>query len=99
VLVSPLLSPHVLTQAVTLSRHRTTVVVVDTLPDDVLLPEVGHRWSRDLAWRLRLLEHDHTSRALTDQGLPLVVWRGPGSLDAVLRLASRRPPSMAGVGQ
>lgn len=99
VLVSPLLSPHVLTQAVTLSRHRTTVVVVDTLPDDVLLPEVGHRWSRDLAWRLRLLEHDHTSRALTDQGLPLVVWRGPGSLDAVLRLASRRPPSMTGVGR
>lgn len=96
VLVSPLLSPQVLGQAVTLSRHRTTVVVVDTLPDDVVLPDLGHRWSRDLAWRLRLLEHDHTSRALAAAGLPPVVWRGPGSLDAVLRVASRRPPSLAG---
>jgi uncharacterized protein (DUF58 family) len=100
VLVSPLLSPHVLTQAVTLSRHRTTVVVVDTLPSDVVLPQLGHRWSRELAWRLRLVEHDQTGRALAAAGLPLVRWRGAGSLDAVLRVASRRPPSMAsGVGR
>jgi uncharacterized protein (DUF58 family) len=97
VLVSPLLSPTVLTQAVTLSRHRTTVVVVDTLPEQVVLAEIGHRWSRELAWRLRLVEHDHTSRALTGAGLPVVTWRGPGSLDAVLRVASRRPSSMVGV--
>ena len=96
VLVSPLLSTHVLTQAVGLSRHRATVVVVDTLPTRVVLPEVGRAWSRDLAWRLRLLEHDHTSRALIAAGLPVVVWHGPGSLDAVLRAVSRRPPSMAG---
>lgn len=96
VLVSPLLSAQVLTQAVTLSRHRTTVVVVDTLPKDVVLPELGEAWSRDLAWRLRLIEHDHTSRALAAAGLPVVVWRGAGSLDSVLRVAARRPPSMAG---
>jgi uncharacterized protein (DUF58 family) len=96
VLVSPLLSPRVLTQAVALSRHRATVVVVDTLPRQVVLPRVGRQWSRDLAWRLRLLEHDHTSRALVAAGLPVVVWHGPGSLDAVLRAVSRRPPTMAG---
>jgi uncharacterized protein (DUF58 family) len=96
VIVSPLLSTHVLTQAVMLSRHRATVVVVDTLPAEVVLPQLGRPWSRDLAWRLRVIEHDHTSRALTAAGLGLVVWRGPGSLDAVLRLASRRPPSMTG---
>jgi uncharacterized protein (DUF58 family) len=96
VLVSPLLSPRVLTQAVALSRHRATVVVVDTLPTEVVLPQLGRQWSRDLAWRLRVLEHDHTSRALVAAGLPLVVWHGPGSLDAVLRAVSRRPPSMAG---
>jgi uncharacterized protein (DUF58 family) len=96
VLVSPLLSPRVLTQAVALSRHRATVVVVDTLPRQVVLPPLGQPWSRDLAWRLRLLEHDNTSRALVAAGLPLVVWHGPGSLDAVLRAVSRRPPSMVG---
>jgi uncharacterized protein (DUF58 family) len=95
VLVSPLLSRHVLTQAVTLSRHRTTVVVVDTLPKDVVLPELGRPWSRELAWRLRLVEHDDTSRALSAAGLPVIGWHGSGSLDAVLRVAGRRPPSMA----
>ncbi|HET8615862.1 MAG TPA: DUF58 domain-containing protein [Actinomycetales bacterium] len=94
VLVSPLLSSQVLTQAVTLSRHRTTVVVVDTLPTDVVLPELGHRWSRALAWRLRVIEHDHTARSLALAGLPVVAWHGAGSLDAVLRVASRRPPSL-----
>jgi len=79
-----------------LARHRATVVVVDTLPAEVVLPPLGRPWSRDLAWRLRVIEHDHTSRALSAAGLGLVVWRGPGSLDTVLRLASRRPPSMAG---
>jgi uncharacterized protein (DUF58 family) len=96
VIVSPLLSTRLLTQAVMLSRHRATVVVVDTLPAEVVLPQLGRPWSRDLAWRLRVIEHDHTSRALTAAGLGVVVWRGPGSLDLVLRLASRRPPSMAG---
>lgn len=96
VLVSPLLSPQVVAHAVSLSRRRATVVVVDTLPADVLLPPHGAEWSRSLAWRLRLVEHDHTSRALTAAGLPVVAWRGPGSLDAVLRVASRRPPSIAG---
>jgi uncharacterized protein (DUF58 family) len=96
VLVSPLLSARVLTQAVTLSRQRATVVVVDTMPADVVLPELGRVWSRDLAWRLRLIEHDHTSRALAAAGLPVVAWRGPGSLDAVLRAASRRPPALSG---
>lgn len=96
VLVSPLMSTHVLTQAVTLARHRATVIVVDTLPTEVVLPSLGRPWSRDLAWRLRVIEHDHTSRALTAAGLGLVAWRGPGSLDAVLRLASRRPPSLVG---
>jgi uncharacterized protein (DUF58 family) len=96
VLVSPLLSTHVVTQAVMLARQRATVVVVDTLPAEVVLPPLGRPWSRDLAWRLRVIEHDHTSRALAAAGLGLVAWRGPGSLDAVLRLASRRPPSMAG---
>ena len=43
-----------------------------------------------LAWRIRLLERSRELRAVRAAGVPVVAWRGPGSLDQVLRDLSRR---------
>jgi uncharacterized protein (DUF58 family) len=88
VMLTPLASPLALQHAVTLARRGLTVVIVDTLPahvtglfDDPYL---------EVAWRIRVLERDAELRAVQQAGLPVVQWRGPGSLDAVLRDMGRR---------
>ena len=88
VMLSPLVSPVALQQAVVLARHGLTVVVIDTLPTDL------HTSEEDvltrLAWRIRLLEREHEMQQVQEAGIPVVPWRGPGSLDQVLRDLSRR---------
>ena len=84
VMLSPLISPVALQRAYTLATRGLTVVVVDTLPpgvaeDDPDDPFLG------LAWRIRLLERDRELRRIQQVGIPVVKWRGPGSLDQVLR--------------
>jgi hypothetical protein len=88
IMLTPLVSAAGLDQAITLARHGLTVVIVDTLPVDVFTAE-SDKLSR-LAWRIRLLERDREIRRVQEAGVPVVRWRGPGSLDLVLRDISRR---------
>jgi hypothetical protein len=64
------------------------VLVVDTMPEDIatVTPEPA----RALAWRIRLLERASDVDRLQREGVPVVPWRGPGSLDIVLRDLNRR---------
>ncbi len=90
---SPLISPATMQRVVSLASRGLTVVVIDTLP-----PDLVHLDSADkqddagtmLAWRIRMLERQADVRSVTRAGIPVVPWRGPGSLDQVLRELSRR---------
>ncbi|MEP6893335.1 MAG: DUF58 domain-containing protein, partial [Gaiellaceae bacterium] len=84
VMLSPLVSPTALQRAVTIAEHGLTVLVVDCLPADITQsdpddPYVG------IAWRIRLLEREREIRRVGEAGIAVVPWRGPGSLDVVLR--------------
>ncbi|MEX0846845.1 MAG: DUF58 domain-containing protein [Ilumatobacteraceae bacterium] len=89
IMLSPLVSPKALERANTLARRGISVAVVDTLPpgivaDDDTDPAIG------LAWRIRLLERRREVRIVQEIGIPVVQWRGPGSLDEVMRDIHRR---------
>ena len=87
VLLSPLISPHVLDQAVSLGRRGMSVVVIDTLPENVIDHDDD---LTAIAWRIRLLERRREIRMVSGAGIPVVRWRGPGSLDQVIRDIARR---------
>ncbi len=87
VLLSPLLAPEALADAVALGRRGRPVVVVDTLPDHVHADDDERVV---LAWRIRMLERRRELRVAGEVGVPIVPWEGPGSLDAVLHLLARR---------
>jgi uncharacterized protein (DUF58 family) len=101
VLLSTLVSAEPLAHSVRLARSGHAVVVVDTLPaelrgpdatDDALCAATGidePRLAR-LVWRLRLLDREREAHRCAAAGVPVIAWRGPGSLDTVLRQASRR---------
>jgi hypothetical protein len=80
---------------VSLARSGLSVVCVDTLTEGTV-PEPArdpHSAAR-LAWRMRLLEREMQVTEVTRRGIPVVPWRGPGTLDEVLRRLARRqrPP-------
>ncbi len=88
VVLTPLVHPAMAGAAAAIAARGLTTVVVDTMPehlwadaDDVYLA---------LAWRLRRLDRDEQIHRLGTLGVPVVPWRGPGSLDEVLRGAARR---------
>ncbi len=83
VLLSPLVGRTVFDRAAAMTRMGHPVVVVDTLPADAV-PPVESPWT-ELALRLWRLERDTRVHRLADLGVPIVAWRGTGSLDAVLR--------------
>ncbi len=90
VVLSPLLRPPVFGAVVSLVHLGCTVIAVDTLPDDVGVPaDEDEDWAWPLAWRLRLAERHAEIERLGDLGVPTVRWRGAGTLDEVLRDASR----------
>jgi uncharacterized protein (DUF58 family) len=89
VMLSPLVSPVPLQRAFTLASRAMTVVVVDTLPGGISQQD-DHDPFVGLAWRIRLLERDRELRRIQQVGVPVVPWRGPGSLDQVLRDLHRR---------
>lgn len=112
VLVSALLSEAAGLRAVALARSGLTVVVVDVLGDasEPVTVSAGRGPAspaedvdpvRQLAWRLRMLERAEQIRRLRRAGVAVVPWRGPGSMDAVLRLLARRGArtSPPGVGR
>lgn len=87
VVLSPLVSPDALTNAVTLARRGLSVIIIDTLPDRI--DDQGDA-NTQLAWRIRRLERERDLRRVQESGIPTVSWRGPGSLDQVLRDLGRR---------
>ncbi|HEU4949114.1 MAG TPA: DUF58 domain-containing protein [Kribbella sp.] len=91
IVLSPLLRRHILGYVVTLVHSGCTVIAVDTLPPDVVDAVDSRHDERawPLAWRLRLLERRAELDRLGDLGVPTVRWRGAGTLDEVLRDASR----------
>lgn len=92
VVLSPMLAPSVGTVAATLVRRGLSVLVVDTLPPDARPPVAAGADPQvaALAWRMRLLERSVVLDRLARLGCPVVPWRGPGTLDDVLRRLARR---------
>jgi len=93
--LSPLIDPTMVGLAHRLAARGMTVVVVDTFPEH-LVTDPGNVY-QSLAWRMRLLSRDAEVHSLRQRGVPVVPWRGPGSLDLVLRDIARRAsaPRMA----
>lgn len=101
VLLSSLVSAEPLAHAVRLTRSGHSVIVVDTLPvelgaaaatDEALCSATGVDDARlaRLVWRLRLLDREREAHRCAAAGVPVIPWRGAGSLDTVLRQATRR---------
>ena len=86
-MLSPLVAPEALDLIISLGHRGMSVIVVDTLPRDVVRDEDPYT---ALAWRIRLLERRRELRAVIAAGIPVVTWRGPGSLDQVIRDIGRR---------
>jgi uncharacterized protein (DUF58 family) len=88
VVLSPLVDPSVVGIVGRLGSQGLSTVVVDTMPE--------HLWAgaddpySTLAWRVRRLTRENEVNQLTAAGIPVVPWRGPASLDQVLRDVSRR---------
>lgn len=87
VLLSPLIAPEALDLAVALGRQGMSVIVVDTLADHAAHEEDQYL---ALAWRIRLLERRREVRMVLAAGIPIIQWRGPGSLDQVIRDIAHR---------
>ena len=92
VVLSPMLAEPVATVAATLTRRGVAVLVVDTLPLDPRpdVPEDADPVRAALAWRMRMLERSVVLDRLAGLGCPVVAWRGPGTIDDVLRRLARR---------
>jgi uncharacterized protein (DUF58 family) len=86
VMLSPMLSDQAVAVTRTLAQRGLNIVVVDTLPADLGDPDPR----RTLAWRMRLLEREALLLRVSRAGVPVVPWRGPGTLDDVLRGLGRR---------
>lgn len=95
---SPLLDATVVAELVQLRRRGGEVVAIDTMPE-----RVGtdlDAFARDTrlgeAWWLRRLEREEPIAQLREFGIPVVAWRGPRSLAAILRAmeAARSAPRM-----
>ena len=84
VVLSPLLSAAALRRVRALAERGMTTVVIDCLPQGI-----AHQAADDpyvsIAWRIELLRRQRDIRNISQAGIPVVPWRGPGSLDVVLR--------------
>lgn len=87
VMLSACISPLALQQAVVLQRQGLQVLVIDTLTPDITTDSDP---ALDVAWRIRRLERAMELRRVNAAGVPVVPWRGPGSLDQVLRDLGQR---------
>jgi uncharacterized protein (DUF58 family) len=87
VLLSPLTRPAALAAVAAVARSGRSVVAVDTLPPD-LHPDRRSEWT-PLAFRIWRLRRSADLDRLAELGVPVVGWGGAGSLDQVLRDATR----------
>jgi uncharacterized protein (DUF58 family) len=86
VALTPLVGRLGQVQVARMVQHGHSVVVVDTMPEAASRPETA--WE-DLATRVRAMERQADIDHLNELGVPVVRWRGPGTLDEVLRDVSR----------
>jgi len=90
--LSPMLADAIGTVVALLASRGLPVMVIDTLPLDAV-PAVAEGTDpavADLAWRMRRIEREQQLARLAGLGCPVVAWRGPGTLDDVLRRFARR---------
>ena len=85
---SPMLSQAAVVVTTTLASRGLDVVVVDCLHPDIVVGADDARTA--LAWRMRVLEREALLARVQRAGIPVVVWRGRGTLDEVLRRLGRR---------
>jgi uncharacterized protein (DUF58 family) len=86
--LSPLIEPTMIELATTLASRGISTVVIDTFPEHLTAsPDDPYQ---ALAWRIRLLSREAQVAAIVSRGVPVVPWRGPGSLDHVLRDIAHR---------
>lgn len=92
VVLSPMLADAVGVATAALARRGLPVLVVDTLPETVVpaVVEGTDPALAALAWRMRRIERDQQLARLAGLGCPVVPWRGPGTLDEVMRRLARR---------
>ncbi|NYD41005.1 DUF58 domain-containing protein [Nocardioides panaciterrulae] len=92
IVLSPMLSEVMASVTATLVRRGLPVLVVDTLPEDAApaVVEGTEPAIAALAWRMRRVERREVLDRLAALGCPVVPWRGPGTLDDVLRRLARR---------
>ena len=88
--LSTMLHAPLVTATALLSSRGVSVFVIDTLGERPLDEVGGPRSAAGLAWRMRLVERATMLRRLAGLGCPIVTWRGPGTLDEVLRQQGRR---------
>lgn len=86
-MLSPLVGDHAMGRVAALARSGQSVLVVDTLPADAVPPRRSE-WT-PIAHRVWRLEREVDIARLAELGVPVVAWRGAGSLDEVLRDVSR----------
>lgn len=93
--LTPLIEGATVGLAHRLAARGLTLVVIDTFPEH--LTDNPQNVHEALAWRVRLLSREAQVASLLARGVPVVPWRGPGSLDHVLRDIARRAaaPRMA----
>lgn len=97
-ILSTLLQPAMVNTAALLTARGLPVLVIDTLPPGGLVDAdwgdgIGNQRQQAVAataWRMRRLERDLLLERLSRTGCPVVPWRGPGTLDDVLRRLARR---------
>lgn len=94
-MLSPLVSPAALQRAVTIADHGLAVIVVDCLPTDIAQQEPDDPYV-GITWRIELLKRDRDNRRVREAGIAVVPWRGPGSLDVVLRDLHRHAGARVG---
>lgn len=87
IVLTPLVDAGTRDRAAALAQSGHTVLLVDTIPPQ---PDTGgqRKWT-SVARELQDLQRASGIHRLTDRGLPVVTWRGPGSLDEVLFQLSR----------
>jgi uncharacterized protein (DUF58 family) len=92
IVLSPMISEVMGTATASLVRRGLPVLVIDTLPPDAepAVIEGTDPAIASLAWRMRRLERAQVIARLSAMGCPVVTWRGPGTLDDVLRRLARR---------
>lgn len=93
--LSPMLHDIPVSITATLAARSLPVTLIDTLPPGVAAHDAAGAVARDdavrrVAWRMRMAERATLLGNLSETGCPVIAWRGPGTIDAVMRQLSRR---------